>query len=223
MKPKKVNSLVALVLVALATPSAALAQSNGLFDHTTCYKVSTSGSQFVVNTHAGDQLVLRPYQVPPFAIADGCNIIPRPVAFCIPVDKSPRLDPTGTALQNDYLVYNIRCKQRFVNFNQGVKDQFSQGVIKVNATPYQIQVPAYKISTPPPTGCSPTAISACGGDCPTAGDLCALRTDATGVITCGCFPSTASPCGLVPGTTAQCGGDCVTGICTSTPQGCICG
>lgn len=186
MKQKVLNVLVMLVFATFAEPSFAHVVQ---FDHVDCYKVHVVRGQFTVNTHAGDSLTLLPSQIPPFQVADGCKIVPRPLFFCIPVGKEPSQAPFGTRLDNDYLVYKLKCPQKPGSFNQGVQDQFSKGVLMIHGGPTLIEVPAYKTDTPPLAGCDRIAADLCGGTCQTPGDTCTLRTNTAGVITCGCVPT----------------------------------
>ena len=202
----KLRMVLAAALVFCTLAPMAMAQVGGPFDHLKCYRITFKKGALAVDGHALDSLVLTPFQVPPFKIEEGCRLQPakkpRPIMFCVPVDKQPRQNPTGTKLQNDYLVYQIRCPSE-PDLQQGVKDQFVRGIADIHRKPTTrlLLVPAYKIDTPPPP-CEPTAPHICGGTCPNSGDEC--RPGPTDI--CGCFPP-SQPCGLVPGTN-QCSGDC---------------
>ncbi|MSR76390.1 MAG: hypothetical protein EXS68_02255 [Candidatus Ryanbacteria bacterium] len=217
---------VVMAALAIIVPASAFAQAGGLFDHLKCYKIGVKKGEIQVSPHAFDPLVLRPYQVPPFALEDGCRLLPlkapRPAKLCIPVDKIPRQAPVGVDLKSDYLVYKMRCPSQ-PNFAQGVSDQFVRMIAQVDrkTTTRELLVPAYKTTTPPDPDCGPTAPHQCGGLCPATTDIC--RPDAADI--CRCVPQISQACGLIPGSN-QCGGDCTTGLsCKPSTAGvpCACG
>lgn len=216
---------VAMAIVTMIVPASAFAQAGGLFDHLKCYKIGFKKTEIQISPHAFDQLVLRPYQVPPFAVEDGCRLLPlkapRPMKLCIPVDKVPRQQPIGVDLKSDYFVYKMRCPSQ-QNFPQGVSDQFVRGIAQIDrkSTTRELLVPAYKTTTPPDPDCGPTAPHQCGGVCPDATDIC--RPDAADI--CRCVPQVSMACGLQPDGT--CGGDCAAGLsCKPSTAGvpCACG
>jgi hypothetical protein len=216
---------VVMVMLAMIMPASAFAQAGGLFDHLKCYRIGFKKGEIQVSQHAFDPLVLRPFQVPPFAVEDGCRLLPakapRPVMFCIPVDKAPRQAPVGIDLKSDYFVYKMRCPEQ-PNLAQGASDQFIRGIVQVNrkSTTRLLLVPAYKTVTPPDPVCEPTAPHQCGGTCPNPTDVC--RPDAADI--CRCQPQISQPCGVQAD--GQCGGGCAAGLsCKPSTAGvpCACG
>ncbi len=197
--------IVALVVCAGVRESHA--QAGTLFDHLKCYSITFKKGNLTVDGHALDPLVLTPFQNPPFAVEDGCRLQPagkpKPVMFCVPVDKKPRQSPSGTQIDNDFLVYKMKCPSQ-EDLEQGVQDQFVKGVGNVRRKPptRYLLVPAYKIDTPPPP-CEPTAPHMCSGTCPNTTDEC--RPGTTDI--CGCFPTTSEPCHWDPAA-SSCGGSC---------------
>jgi hypothetical protein len=197
-----------LLALAVLVPRLAPAQ---VFDHLKCYKISPTGNGVVTSTHAGDPLVLTPFQAPPFMTEDGCLLRggarARPKQLCVPVDKSPRQPPVGQSLESDFLCYQAKCPSQPDIASQGLVDQFVQGTFKVSrkSTSRTICVPALETSTVPP--CSLDAAGACGGTCTTGiGQICQVRFDpATNTNVCGCGVPTAT---CTPGPGPSCGGSC---------------
>gem|GEM_PF-2867536 len=217
--------VVAMALMAMILPASAFAQAAAPFDHLKCYRVAFKKGEIQISQHALDPLVLIPFQVPPFAIEDGCRLLPakapRPVMFCIPVDKKPRQAPVGTDIKNDFFVYKMKCPEQ-PNLVQGASDQFVRGNMQVNrkSTVRMLLVPAYKTTTPPDPDCGPTAPHQCGGVCPGTTDIC--RPDAADI--CRCIPQISQACGMQAD--GQCGGDCAAGLsCKPSTSGvpCACG
>lgn len=198
----------------------AVAQTVPIADHIKCYKVSFVKGALVVSTHAGDPLDLTPYQVPPFAVEKGCVIAPKPVMFCIPVDKQPRQLPLGTNLGNDFFVYKAKCLAE-PDFKLSAGDQFVRGemIVRRKTTTRLLLVPAYKAETPPDP-CDSIAPHMCGGQCP-AGQVCRPGP----VDICGCFDDTTTQCDFIPGTNTCNNGPCAIAgqICQLDPAvGCRC-
>jgi hypothetical protein len=198
----------------------AAAQPAPFFDHLKCYRVGIKADEVQIGSHAFDPLTLTPYQVPPFDVEEGCQLLPvakpRPTHVCIPVDKQPRQSPRGSWLGSDYLLYRMRCPEES-DVRNGFVDQFVRGSVGIRrkVTTRLLLVPAYASETPS-SPCEPTAPNQCGGSCPNFDELCQIGPNGT----CGCVQQ--APCGGDP-VGGECNGACEPGaICLPAQQGGLC-
>ena len=225
----KKRSLLASVLpVGAAVLLLAAGEAAAQFDHLTCYKIKDPH-----NFSAG--VNTQPFQVPPFAAANGCKLLVRGQEFCIPTDKTrlpgstaPSAPIVGQNLQNDFLCYKMRCPVPMAPVSGLlVSDQFGSRPIAA----YKIArlcTPAVK-GPPPTTTTSTTTTSTttttlvpcqlgvgvggalqCGGSCPNATDTCLWDSIAT---TCVCLPQTSGCSQQAPST-------CGAGLCTTPGESC---
>lgn len=195
---RRMDALVAWLLVATLVPTLALAQVGNPFDHLKCYKIKDpTKAKYVAD--------LVPLQQPPFQVEPGCQVKFPAKLFCIPVQKknvqpAPPGGVNGKPAQ-DYLVYQIKCPNVAVvkgGLPVPVTDQFAARTILVNKHQF-LMVPAFKQSHL----CHNTAIAGlppvCGGDCTDPGAKC---VQLPGTTLCEC----KKPCGL--DTTGTCAGTC---------------
>ncbi len=173
MKAIRLLTVVALALLAYA--GSAYAQGVLQTDHLKCYRATPVQRLFFINSHAADALKLQPFQVPPFAVEEGCFINPKTFKICIPVEKQPAQAPAGQILRDDYLCYKAKCPVE-TDFRLGVQNQFAQGLIKVQrkTRAREICVPTQKIDFPPPQPfCGDGVINQLGEQCEPPGAACA--------------------------------------------------
>lgn len=174
MKTIRLLAVVALALLAYA--GSAFAQGVLQTDHLKCYRATpVRGLFFINNSHAADALKLQPFQVPPFAVEEGCVVNPKTFKICIPVAKQPAQAPAGQILRNDYLCYKAKCPAE-TDFRLGILNQFAQGLIKVQrkSRAREVCVPTLKIDFPPPQPfCGDGIINQLGEQCELPGSVCA--------------------------------------------------
>ncbi len=158
-------------------------------DHLQCHKLKDS--QKFKNVVA----TLDPIQIPPFALAEGCQIKGKAKELCIPTRKTitsagdstpPSVLPPAQELTNDYLCYKVKCPKRNIDV-QEVTDQFgSRDVEKIKAAG-RLCVPTVKGVPTTTSTTTTTEIADCGSPSnPSNGSVNAPTTTYGSIATYSC-------------------------------------
>lgn len=195
-------------LVVSVAPSVAGAQP--VFDHLQCFQISSRTS---VPLPAVLTVDLRPEQLPPFAVAAGCKVKPKPRSLCIDVAKE-NVQPSGWTLPvtgetaRSYLCYAVKCPTPTGGLTGAViSDQFAEHLVTTRAKS-TLCLPAISGPVPRPTAapCNDAGGGQCSDTCP-GGYQCrfvpagfdligspAVPIDIHGTDDCRCVPSNVA-CG----------------------------
>ncbi len=187
--------------------STALAQVR--LDHLLCYQVK-------------DELRVKPLvdaiaELQPDFTGRQCKL-GRPIEFCVPVTKRVSPEPPaprpGQPLRDDYICYEVQCRNPRQPQPRTVTDQFGTHKQAFNQ-PTKFCVPARKES--PPQSCQSGPGGACGGTCSDSSQRCVFLPN--GTPSCQCL----TPCRRDPAGACVSTGQCSPQQkCQSTGQGCFC-
>jgi hypothetical protein len=201
-------------------------------DHLQCFPVSAARELGRPKAFIAD---LAPTDSPPFALATGCRITPKPKFLCIDVDKQ-NVQPSGATLPvtgdatRDYLCYKVKCPNAGGLTGAIVTDQFGEHVITTKPSKY-VCAPALYGPAPRPTAapCNDLGGGQCSDTCP-GGQQCLFvpsdfevvgppwPVDVFGTNDCRCVPGDFACLNLSPAVCAVAGPGA---LCPDASQTCV--